>query len=72
VEKGSPKILATYVIFERLPRVNNRPIGENWANLVTLIRTSIFSTLKGFQDEANGSLNYDQHIDNVGSKREAN
>jgi hypothetical protein len=34
--KSSPKILFTFVIYYKLPKVNNNPIGENSPNLVTL------------------------------------
>jgi hypothetical protein len=30
------KLWAIYLIFKKLPKVNNRPIGENTPNLVTL------------------------------------
>jgi hypothetical protein len=36
-EKCSPKIYATAVIFKTLPKENNRPIGKNSPNLVTLV-----------------------------------
>jgi hypothetical protein len=36
VEKSSAKIWATSVIFEKLPKVNNHPKGENSPNLDTL------------------------------------
>jgi hypothetical protein len=36
VEKDGPKICATSLIFKPLPKVKNRPIGENSPNLVTL------------------------------------
>jgi hypothetical protein len=36
VEKSSPKIWATCVIFKKYPKVNSRPIGENWPNMFTL------------------------------------
>jgi hypothetical protein len=35
-KKGSPKISDTSAILIKLPKVNNRQIGENWPNLVTL------------------------------------
>jgi hypothetical protein len=35
-DKSSATIYAAYVIFRKLPNVNNRPIGENSPNLVTL------------------------------------
>jgi hypothetical protein len=35
-ENSSPKIRANYLIFEKMPNENNRPIGENSPNLVTL------------------------------------
>jgi hypothetical protein len=34
--KSSTKIWTTFVIFEKLSNVNNRPLGENSPNLVTL------------------------------------
>jgi hypothetical protein len=36
VGKKKPKLLATSVIIEKLPKVNNHPLGENSPNLVTL------------------------------------
>jgi hypothetical protein len=36
VEPGSPKIQATSVISEQLPKANNYPMGKNSPNLVTL------------------------------------
>jgi hypothetical protein len=36
-------ICATSVIFIKLPKENNRPIGENSPNLVTLTTTSVES-----------------------------
>jgi hypothetical protein len=38
-----PKICATSVIFEPLPKVNNRPIGETSPNLVTLLAFNAFT-----------------------------
>jgi hypothetical protein len=35
--KNSSKILMTPVIFRKLPKGNNRPIGEDSPNLVTLV-----------------------------------
>jgi hypothetical protein len=37
VEESSPKFLPTFVIFKKVPKVNNRPIGEISPNLVTLV-----------------------------------
>jgi hypothetical protein len=37
--KSSQKIRATSILFKKLPKVNNHPIGENWPNLVTLAWT---------------------------------
>jgi hypothetical protein len=37
VEKSSPRIFATSVIFNQLAKVNNRPMGKNTSNLVTLV-----------------------------------
>jgi hypothetical protein len=37
VEKSCPIILAISAIFEKLPEVNKRPLGENSPNLVTLL-----------------------------------
>jgi hypothetical protein len=36
IEKSSPEILATFVIFKKLSKENNHPLGENSPNLVTL------------------------------------
>jgi hypothetical protein len=38
VEKSSSNIRATFVIFQNLTKVNNRRIGENSPNLVTLVK----------------------------------
>jgi hypothetical protein len=38
VEKSSREICATFVFFKQQPKVNNRPMGENSPNPVTLIR----------------------------------
>jgi hypothetical protein len=37
VERRSPKIFDTSLIFEKMLKVNNHPIGENSPNLVTLL-----------------------------------
>jgi hypothetical protein len=37
VEKSSPSIWAISVIFKKLPKVNNHPIGDNSPNPVTLL-----------------------------------
>jgi hypothetical protein len=42
VEKSSPIICATSVIFTKLPKVNSHPIGENSPNHVTLVDTKTF------------------------------
>jgi hypothetical protein len=34
---------ATSVIFKKLPKVNNRPLGENSPNLVTLLQRPILN-----------------------------
>jgi hypothetical protein len=39
-ERSWPKISATALIIEKLPKGNNRPIGENSPNLVTLLANS--------------------------------
>jgi hypothetical protein len=39
--KSSTKIWTTFVIFEKLSKVNNRPLGENSPNLVTLLSNQI-------------------------------
>jgi hypothetical protein len=36
VVESSSKIWATFVIYTKQPKLNNRPIGENSPNLVTL------------------------------------
>jgi hypothetical protein len=41
-KKSSPKILPTFVIFTKLPKVNNRPMCEISSNLVTLVMNSPF------------------------------
>jgi hypothetical protein len=38
VEKSSPNIWSTPVIFKKLPKENNHPMGENSPNPVTLLR----------------------------------
>jgi hypothetical protein len=40
VEKSSTKIWATSAMFEKLPNINSRPIGENSPNLVNLKPTN--------------------------------
>jgi hypothetical protein len=40
-ESSRPKFLATALIFEKLPKENYRPIGENSPNLVTLLGIDI-------------------------------
>jgi hypothetical protein len=37
VEKNSPNFWATSVIFKMQSKVNDRPVGENSLNLVTLL-----------------------------------
>jgi hypothetical protein len=37
VEISSPKILATFVVFKKPAKVNNRPTGEISPKLVTLL-----------------------------------
>jgi hypothetical protein len=45
VEKVAPKRgILTYVIFKTLPNVNNRPMGENSPNLVTLMPCQYIGT----------------------------
>jgi hypothetical protein len=39
VGKNCPKICSTSVIYERLPKVNNCPTGENSPNLGPIFRT---------------------------------
>jgi hypothetical protein len=34
--QSSHKLWAIYVIFQKLPKANNRPLGKNSPNLVTL------------------------------------
>jgi hypothetical protein len=41
---SSPKILRYFSNFQKLPKVNNRPMGENSPNLVTLLATTIATT----------------------------
>jgi hypothetical protein len=41
VEKGSLKLLGTFICNKKLPYVINRPIGENSPNLVKLAQTAI-------------------------------
>jgi hypothetical protein len=43
VAKRSPQIWATVEIFKKLPKVNNRPKGENSPDLVTLFRSNSWS-----------------------------
>jgi hypothetical protein len=43
MEKRRPRISATSVIIKKLPKVNNRPWGENSSNLVTLANMKIVS-----------------------------
>jgi hypothetical protein len=35
--KSIPKIGTTFVFFGKLPQVNNRLLGKNWPNLVTVV-----------------------------------
>jgi hypothetical protein len=51
VEKSSPNLCATSVIFETLPKVNSRPTGENSPNLVTLILGSDAAQWKRHNNE---------------------
>jgi hypothetical protein len=37
MEKSSPKMWPTFLNFQKQPKVNNHPLGENSPNLVTLI-----------------------------------
>jgi hypothetical protein len=39
--KSSLRIGATFVIFNYLAKENNRPMGENSPNLVTLLKTLV-------------------------------
>jgi hypothetical protein len=41
-----PQNVATFVIFKKLPKVNNRPLGENSPNLVTLFVRKIEGVMK--------------------------
>jgi hypothetical protein len=47
MEKSSTKILAASVIFTKMPKVNNHPIGENSSNLVTLA-VGVFRFIRHF------------------------
>jgi hypothetical protein len=40
VEKSSPQNQATSVVFKKLPKENNGPLGKNSSNLVTLFETN--------------------------------
>jgi hypothetical protein len=42
VEKSSPKTLAAFEIFKKLPKENYHPTGENSPNLVALVTTYTF------------------------------
>jgi hypothetical protein len=53
VEKSSPRIFATSAIFKKLPKGKNRPIGENSANLVTLLIYRICGENRKCEDEEN-------------------
>jgi hypothetical protein len=55
MEISSPKIWAISVIFTKLPKVNNDPIGENSPDLVTLNVT--YSAQKKSQGISDGSVN---------------
>jgi hypothetical protein len=35
MDKSSTKMWTTFVIFKKLPKVNNQPMGGNFPNLVT-------------------------------------
>jgi hypothetical protein len=41
-EKSSPQVWSTTVVFKKLPKVNNSPIGEKSSNLVTLVPSKLF------------------------------
>jgi hypothetical protein len=43
VEKISPHFWATSAIFNKLPKANNHPLGENSPNLVTLTGSNHFA-----------------------------
>jgi hypothetical protein len=51
--KNGPKIWATSVIFQKLPKNNNHPIGKNSPNLVTLLLCSGQPTLHFISRPAN-------------------
>jgi hypothetical protein len=42
VDKSGPTFWASFVIFKNLPRVKDRPTGENSPNLVTLLTTHLW------------------------------
>jgi hypothetical protein len=46
--KSSPKFRATSVILIKLPKLNDRPLGENSPNLVTLIVKLLFKKNANF------------------------
>jgi hypothetical protein len=39
--KSSPKLWASSVIFKKLPKEHNQPMGENSPNLVTMVENAI-------------------------------
>jgi hypothetical protein len=46
--KSSPQIRATSLLFQKIAKVNNRPLGENSPNLVTLIGSTKSANLQQF------------------------
>jgi hypothetical protein len=40
--KSGPKVLATILIFKNLPKINNHPMSETSAYLVTLSEAFLF------------------------------
>jgi hypothetical protein len=46
VQKSSSKIWATFLFLQKLPKENNRPLGENSPNLVALIPAKNRSRIK--------------------------
>jgi hypothetical protein len=61
------KICSTSVIFKKLPKVNDRPIGENSPNLVTLFLGQLYDFKNIFAGKWHFSLEIQQIGQNIKS-----
>jgi hypothetical protein len=69
--KSGTKIRDTFVFFQKLPKFNNRPLGENPPNLVTLPGTDVMIFKKiaekfTFLTQTNGNFAEKVIICNIG------